>query len=205
MTRSPIPIRYIGTGSAQRQAIYRSTMMLFSFLERYSARLRIIERRWNRTQKALGRIEARQLSDLKPDQIMPDRVQSSFTLGEDGIVQHLLQIHPGRKSILSNLGCGIHRGEHPISTGRRTIGPALVAATWEHGTATSTIISRPTYPGDSSRRNNFLTTAAARNLDGLIRDQRIQISAGRIDIDGNIHARLLGMGGGPIDLVTPAI
>ncbi len=172
--------------------------MLFSFLERYSARLRTIERRWNRTQEALGRIEARQLSDLKPDQIHAAEFSVYSQWGEDGIVQHLLHYIPISQKVFVEFGV-----ENYTEANTRFL---LVNDNWtgvvmDGARRTSTISSRTTYPGDSASRRNKLLLPGRTSTD-LIRDNGIHGEIGllSIDIDGNDYWVWEA-----IDVVTPAI
>ena len=78
---------------------------MFKFLmEKYSARLRANDQRWSRMQEALGRIEARQLSDLKPDQIHGAEFSVYSQWGEDGILQHLFRHVPISNKVFVEFG-----------------------------------------------------------------------------------------------------
>ena len=78
---------------------------MFEFLmEKYSARLRANDQRWSRMQEALGRIEARQLSDLKPDQIHGAEFSVYSQWGEDGILQHLFRHVPISNKVFVEFG-----------------------------------------------------------------------------------------------------
>ena len=78
--------------------------MLMSLIGKYSARIRAIEERCRRMQEALGRIEARQLSGLKPDQIHAAEFAVFSQWGEDGIVQHLLRHVPISNKVFVEFG-----------------------------------------------------------------------------------------------------
>ena len=172
--------------------------MLFSFLERYSARLRTIERRWNRTQEALGRIEARQLSDLKPDQIHAAEFSVYSQWGEDGIVQHLLRYIPISQKVFVEFGV-----ENYTEANTRFL---LVNDNW-----TGVVMDGSTAHIDYIKQDDiswrfslkaqqaFITRE---NIIGLIRGNGIHGEIGllSIDIDGNDYWVWEA-----IDVVTPAI
>lgn len=83
--------------------------MLISFLKRYSARLRSIEHLCNRMQEALGRIESRQLSNLRPDHIHAAEFSVYSQWGEDGILQHLLRHIPISRKVFVEFGVENYR------------------------------------------------------------------------------------------------
>lgn len=66
--------------------------------------MRAIEQRCNRMQEALGRIEARQLNNLKPDQIHAAEFAVFSQWGEDGILQHLLRHIPISRKVFVEFG-----------------------------------------------------------------------------------------------------
>ena len=78
--------------------------MFISLLDRYSARMRSLEQRCDRMQEALGRIESRQLSDLKPNQIHAAEFRVFSQWGEDGILQHLLRHIPISRKVFVEFG-----------------------------------------------------------------------------------------------------
>ena len=90
--------------SSPRRPTQRRTTMLTSLREKFSARFRAIEQRCSRMQEALGRIESRQLSDLKPHEIQSAEFSVYSQWGEDGILQHLLRYVPISNKVFVEFG-----------------------------------------------------------------------------------------------------
>ncbi len=85
--------------------------MLTSIREKFSERFRAIEerceaidQRCRRMQEALGRVESRQLSDLKPHEIQAAEFSVYSQWGEDGILQHLLRHVPISNKVFIEFG-----------------------------------------------------------------------------------------------------
>ncbi|MHB8354321.1 MAG: hypothetical protein ACYDCF_07815 [Burkholderiales bacterium] len=172
--------------------------MLISHLKRYSARIRAIEQRCNRMQEALGRIEARQLSDLKPDQIRAAEFTVFSQWGEDGILQHLLRHVPISKKVFVEFGV-----ENYTEANTRFL---LVKDNWTglvmDGSRQNIDYIRQ---DDISWRFNLKAEQAfitRENINELIRCNGIngEIGVLSIDIDGNDYWVWEA-----IDVVTPSV
>jgi hypothetical protein len=172
--------------------------MLMSLIDRYSARLRAIEQRWSRIQEGLGRIEARQLSDLKPGQIHAAEFSVYSQWGEDGIVQHLLHHIPISRKVFVEFGV-----ENYMEANTRFL---LVKDNW-----TGLVMDGSKENIDYIRQDDiswrfqlksqqaFITRE---NINDLIRANGINGDIGllSIDVDGNDYWVWEA-----IDVVTPAI
>ena len=167
-------------------------------IDRYSARLRAIEQRWSRMQEALGRIEARQLSGLKPDQIHAAEFSVYSQWGEDGILQHLLRHIPISRKVFVEFGV-----ENYMEANTRFL---LVKDNW-----TGLVMDGSKENIDYIRQDNiswrfhlkaqqaFITRE---NINDLIRVNGINGDIGllSIDIDGNDYWVWEA-----IDVVSPAV
>jgi hypothetical protein len=172
--------------------------MLISLLRRYSARMRSIEQRCNRMQEALGRIESRQLSNLKPDQIHAAEFTVFSQWGEDGILQHLLQHIPIRRKTFVEFGV-----ENYLESNTRFL---LVKDNWD-GLVLDGSGSNVDYikRDEISWRFNLRAEQAfisRDNINELIRRNGISGEIGllSIDIDGNDYWIWEA-----IDVVAPAL
>jgi len=179
--------------------------MLTSLREKFSARFRAIEercgaieQRCSRMQEALGRVESRRLSDLKPHEIHAAEFSVYSQWGEDGILQHLLRHVPISKKVFVEFGV-----ENYTEANTRFL---LVKDNWTglvmDGSRQNIDYIRQ---DDISWRFNLKAEQAfitRENINDLIRRNGIdgEIGVLSIDIDGNDYWVWEA-----IDVVTPAV
>ena len=172
--------------------------MQIPLIDRVSARLRAIEQRHHRMQEALGRIESRQIADLKPDQIRAAEFAVYSQWGEDGIVQHLLRHVPISQKVFVEFGV-----ENYLEANTRFL---MVKDNWAglvmDGSQQNIDFVRQddiSWRFDLKAQQAFITRE---NINDLIRANGISGEIGllSIDIDGNDYWVWEA-----IDVVTPAI
>jgi hypothetical protein len=180
-------------------------MMLTSLKEKFSARFRAIEercdaieQRCNRMQEALGRIESRQFSDLKPDQIHAAEFRVYSQWGEDGIVQHLLRYVPISNKVFVEFGV-----ENYLEANTRFL---VVKDNWNGLVMDGSEVNIDYIKRDDISWRFSLKAQQAfitrENINDLIRANGISGEIGllSIDIDGNDYWVWEA-----IDVVTPTI